>query len=423
MSSLRELFPEYYDSMFHELSPQELGGHRRWCTFALDANVMLGLYAYSKQTRDDFLRILKGIKHRLWIPHQAALEYEKNRIGRIRAQVLTSETIRNLLSSTTGNIKKEAAKKIAKVGASTQPQHPFLSVGDIYDRLTQVINEIGSELAASEEEYGKLLEDDPIRECLQQITDGRIGDSFNQDELERIYDAGDRRYKRQQPPGYEDAIGNHAKQGIEKFGDLVLWRQLISRGKATKRSVWLITDDMKKDWWRIADGVHAGPRPELVSEMSDKASVRFLMSTSADFYRWAGAYLKKRASDSAIEEARRSAAPSGFDYTTQFILDFQRSLAQLPSVGGMSEIIASLQRDFAAVGTAARLDYSALQDTIAQLRRTAFPEWLSHLVSGSSLASQNELVDEGIDDEREDSRDKDDDAAVGTEVSDTTDVN
>jgi len=50
--------------------------------------------------------------------------------------------------------------------------------------------------------------------------------------------------------------------------------------------------------------------------MSEHASVRFLISNSADFYKWAGKYVHRRTRDEAIAEARRSVAPPLAIYDT-----------------------------------------------------------------------------------------------------------
>ena len=40
--------------------------------FAFDANTLLNLYRYTVNTRNDFIRALKTIKDKLFLPYQAA---------------------------------------------------------------------------------------------------------------------------------------------------------------------------------------------------------------------------------------------------------------------------------------------------------------------------------------------------------------
>ena len=80
---MKELFPGYYQPTEKEFS-------KLWneCIFALDANVLLNLYRYSENSTKDFLNILTFLStaKRLWIPHQAALEYHQRRVGVIGEQ-------------------------------------------------------------------------------------------------------------------------------------------------------------------------------------------------------------------------------------------------------------------------------------------------------------------------------------------------
>lgn len=341
MSSLRSLFPGYYDPSYYALTKQQLAGYRRWCTIALDSNVLLGLYAYSQKTRDDFLRILSAMKDRIWLPHQAAYEYEKNRISRIKEQLNASTTTRKLLEPIGKEFGDKATKNQPKVGLEVQ--HPFMSVERIVSDLTDLVGRITADLKAEEAKYGGLLKEDPVRDRLQTVTDGRIGERFPQEELEQIYDSGAKRYSREQPPGYKDGRLCGGKTGVEQFGDLVLWRQLVVRGKETGRSIWLVTDDMKEDWWLMVGGQRSGPRPELVEEMSALASVRFLISTSEEFYEWAGGHLKKRASRTAMAEAARSSVQSSWVLPVTYLASFSHSMAMLPQLESLMQIFKERQ--------------------------------------------------------------------------------
>jgi hypothetical protein len=90
---MKDVFPGYY-------RPTESEFLKLWneCIFVLDANVLLNLYRYSVQTRSNLLEILNRIQSRLWVPHQAAFEYQRNRLNVISAQREAYEKIENLLT-------------------------------------------------------------------------------------------------------------------------------------------------------------------------------------------------------------------------------------------------------------------------------------------------------------------------------------
>lgn len=69
-------------SEFYCLTDDELKKLWDECIFIFDANVLLNLYRYSQKTSQKLLDVLynEKIKERIWIPHQFAFEYQKNRL-------------------------------------------------------------------------------------------------------------------------------------------------------------------------------------------------------------------------------------------------------------------------------------------------------------------------------------------------------
>jgi len=54
--------------------------------FVFDSSVLLNIYRYTPETREDFFRLLEKLKKRIWIPHQVALEYLEQRENVISQQ-------------------------------------------------------------------------------------------------------------------------------------------------------------------------------------------------------------------------------------------------------------------------------------------------------------------------------------------------
>ncbi len=65
----------------------------------VDANVLLAVYGVSPSTRDTLSALLKKVKERLWIPNHFALEYRRNRLGKILEQVKHYEDVRRNLQA------------------------------------------------------------------------------------------------------------------------------------------------------------------------------------------------------------------------------------------------------------------------------------------------------------------------------------
>jgi hypothetical protein len=91
---MKELFPAYYS-----LTDDELNTLWKNCLFVLDTNVLLDLYRLPNAASNDLLKILKdpAVSGRLWIPFQAALEYQNNRLRVIGDQINRYGEVREAL--------------------------------------------------------------------------------------------------------------------------------------------------------------------------------------------------------------------------------------------------------------------------------------------------------------------------------------
>lgn len=284
---MKKSFPEYYypaESEFAELWAQ--------CIFALDANVLLNVYRYSKPTRDQLLGVLEKVSSRLWVPHQAALEYQRDRLEVIGQQVSPWDKINDHLKRARDSIERELSRL---------SKHPFIDKKDLMNKISIMFGEIQAELDNSASEHVRLLHDDPLRETLTALLDGKVGSPYTEEEFKQVVSDGRNRYENHIPPGYEDS----GKEEAVRYGDLIIWYQILDRAKETQKPVIFVTDDTKEDWWKRARGQFIGPRIELVKEMLDKAGVRFHMYQVEQFMNWAQHYLNQPVAPEAIEEARR----------------------------------------------------------------------------------------------------------------------
>ena len=95
----------------------------------------------------------------------------------------------------------------------------------------------------------------------------------------------------------------------KKFGDLIVWRQIIEYAKSSNlKDIIFVTDDAKSDWWwKIDSGgpKTIGARPELVEEISREADVeRFYIYNTEGFLNYANEQLNAQIAEQAIEEVR-----------------------------------------------------------------------------------------------------------------------
>jgi PIN domain-containing protein len=284
---MRKTFPGYY-------RPTDTEFRKLWdkCLFVLDANVLLNLYRYSEETRKRLIDILQQVESRIWVPHQAAMEYQRNRLDVISAQREAYKQIGHLLD--------ETAKKL-EAQLRTYKRHPLINAEKLATSINEVFAKKGEELKDVRQQHPDLLENDLVREALTKLLDGKVGAPYSDDRLKQIFKDGEDRYAKSKPPGYKDA---KTKEGDNAFGDLILWYQVMDKAAADKVPVIIVTDDVKEDWWWRHEGKIVGPNPDLVEEIRSKANVGFYMYVSDQFMVYARQYLKQNIDQKAIDEIR-----------------------------------------------------------------------------------------------------------------------
>jgi hypothetical protein len=75
----------------------------------LDANALLSLYRFTPKARSELLAIIRALKSRLFVTHQAALEFHKSRLkvvdSRLNIAAEESSAIAKLLTQVTEKIR------------------------------------------------------------------------------------------------------------------------------------------------------------------------------------------------------------------------------------------------------------------------------------------------------------------------------
>ena len=224
----------------------------------LDTNAILNLFRYTKSTREAFIAVLDAKQSSLWIPHQVGLEFHRHRHGVVFEQKAAFEKTINALSL----IQKAASKQLAELHLS---RHPLIDLKDLEAQLCaniETLQESIKEMQARHTDAEGLAEVEQTFQRISDLYDGRVGDPYSSDKLAEIYQDGANRYRKSTPPGYKDS----EKGEPDMYGDLVIWMQLLDKGREDKCPVIFITDDGKDDWWLKVAGETKGPRPELVEE-------------------------------------------------------------------------------------------------------------------------------------------------------------
>lgn len=262
--------------------------------FIFDANILLNLYRYSDTTRNEFLRLLAKIKNRSWIPHRSAEEYLNNRLTVIDQQEKSYDETENLIRTLRRDL--ENAR-----------QHPFVSTS-VMEKASSVFDELCDELKSNKSVHTNRISSDEIKDAIANIFEGRVGQPYDEDRLNKLTTEGEERYKQKIPPGFKDVSksgdNDVLSERYRKYGDLIVWMQVIDKAIEMKKGVVFVTDDKKEDWWERFKGKTIGPRPELVKEFKDKSNQTFLMYQADRFLELARENLGEKVSDEIVEEIR-----------------------------------------------------------------------------------------------------------------------
>jgi len=286
---VKKLFSGYY-------KPNDEEFEKLWkdATIVLDTNVLLNLYRYTKETRDRLITILESIKDKLWLPHQIALEFHTNRLKVIGDQKEAYKTITSILDDYSKKITNEINNHRRHQLINTQ--HLLTPVHESFSNAKAYINDISSK-------HPDLIENDEVLTKITNIFNNKVGEAFSEQQLASIFKSGEERYLKRIPPGYLD---EKDKKGNEKFGDLIVWNQILDYAKEKKSSIILVTDDAKEDWWLKFQGRTIGPRPELTCEINTIGAKGFYIYRTDHFMERATITfnLQTPLSQGTIEEVR-----------------------------------------------------------------------------------------------------------------------
>lgn len=206
----------------------------------LDTNILLWLYRINNDARIEIIDLLNSIKdqQRLCIPSWVVHEYNyhitkrddvtffpfKKPAKEIVARMNTIEKFSKLiiddeyLSGSKYKTKKEFLKSLENTASE------FRAI------LKSLVNSRNKNL-------------DTIQSQIECLLDGCILRNDLNDLLRESASLGDIRFKNNIPPGFCDE-----SKAENKFGDYILWLEIIRECKAKKRSALIISNDVKADW-------------------------------------------------------------------------------------------------------------------------------------------------------------------------------
>lgn len=286
---MRSKFPGYYHPDKDEFD--KLFGE---ALIVFDTNVLLDLYRVSPETSKELMDVIKKLNDRLWIPYQVGLEYHKELFSVIAGQIKKYKDAVNAINS-------------IQISFAEKRNHPFLP-DELHSKTLGLFEELTTFFNTQCSKLDSYIMEESVKDDLCNQLEGKIGDGFKQEDLEKIYVEGEVRYKCQKPPGFKDS----KKPTIEeKYGDLIIWKEIIEKSKSAKKHILFVSNDTKKDWFVEFEGKTYGPHPSLIKEFQDLTGSSIYIYTLESFLRYADK-LDIKVTDTVLEELkeRKESQPS-----------------------------------------------------------------------------------------------------------------
>lgn len=261
-----------------------------------DTSALCSLYDLQDTYKKTMVDIIDNMKERVWLPAQVLKEYRRNRVKAIKNPI-TEKYSKPIVPEfvNKGGLLEPIKKYIANQNTK-EYHHPFVDddrleqLNTLYNQLIHPYREIRNIIKEQTEkrvkEINEIINNDIIEEEIDKLSHG---ESFPFQVIIEIIKEGDVRYRNHIPPGYEDSGLYHTKKfkgkdGLEQFGDLFIWKEVLIHAKETNKAVIFVSDDMKEDWYEPnGDKEPIYPREELCKEFHDEVNKDFWMYTLHQF--------------------------------------------------------------------------------------------------------------------------------------------
>ena len=267
----------------------------------LDTNVLLELYRQPANISLDVISALKRILNNIYIPRQVYDEYLKNYHKICGDEKKKYKKVTEELSDSLKKLQNDIAKKIGEYR-----KHNYTDISKLQNDLNEKIKDIQNIITSFEKSHHEeiqlnidFLENDKVKEFIDLLhNEGNIGKKIPFSKKLLLLQEGQIRYDNLIPPGFRDS----AKAGEAKYGDLFVWKDIVTIAKEKNTNIIFVCNDTKEDWWEKNKDTPIDLRQELNEEFKEtnpSLSIHFL--TLDKFFSYLSEELKLGKSKSALQ--------------------------------------------------------------------------------------------------------------------------
>ena len=246
---------------FIELSQDEKKELWNNAIFIFDTNILLNLYRYSSETSKTLISYIKQLEERVWLPYYVAYEFMKQRCE----VIFERNKIFNQIQENT----KHYIENMTKILKLNHQDSDIKALDKLINKWLKKYKDIFKKIKYNE---------DYILKDLLTLFKSKVGNPYSKETYEQLENEGKERYKNNIPPGYKDSIKKE-----NKYGDYIIWKEIIQFSKEHKKNIIFVTNDKKEDWWNIIHGETIGIRVELRKEFLNETNQKIHMYDMQSF--------------------------------------------------------------------------------------------------------------------------------------------
>ena len=231
----------------------------------LDTNILLELYRQPANVSRDIIAGFQKIADKVYIPHRVYEEYLENRQKICGDEQKKYKIMKHELDDSTSRFKESIRKK-----TNEYRKHNYSGITKLQGDIERKLDEIKETIVAYEDVHKEqfqsdldFLKNDEVYQFVQSLKErSRVGSEIPFSEKLKIIQEGELRYRNEIPPGYKDI----EKTGMEKYGDLFIWKEIIRTAYKERSHILFISNDTKEDWWKSEKNEPDDLREELQEE-------------------------------------------------------------------------------------------------------------------------------------------------------------
>ena len=287
----------------------------------LDTTVLLELYRQPANISLDVISALKRILTNIYIPRQVYDEYLKNYHKICGDEKKKYKKVTEELSDSLKKLQTDIAKKVGEYR-----KHNYTDISKLQNNLNEKIKDTQNIITEFEKSHHAeiqlnidFLQNDKVKEFVDLLLNqGNIGEKIPFSKKLLLLQEGQVRYENLIPPGFHDS----AKNGEAKYGDLFVWKDIITIAKEKNTNIIFVCNDTKEDWWEKNKDTPIDLRQELNEEFKEtnpSLSIHFL--TLDKFFSYLAEELKLGKSKSALQL-------SALDDTREMLANYEDKISQ-----------------------------------------------------------------------------------------------